>query len=150
LLSKKGSPNYGPQAGFGLQRHFVNNLNIISLRRTCWYGRMQHFKIQSYCVRCLVLEWLCNSLCGPWIKNWDPWSKVKHDKSIRKQCRKVKKHMFDFVIKNHGIWYQIYVGILYKIKRFCTVVSDFHLNLCFTLNCHKYFYFHSTLIMFSV
>jgi len=41
------------------RRYFVNNVNIIYLRRTCWFGRMQNFPKQSYYIRCPVLERLC-------------------------------------------------------------------------------------------
>ena len=40
------------------QRHFANNENLMYLRKTCRFGRMQHIPKQSHYVRCLALELL--------------------------------------------------------------------------------------------
>jgi len=37
---------------------------VLYLRQSCWFGRMQHIPKQSQYVRCPALELLCNSLSG--------------------------------------------------------------------------------------
>ena len=66
----------GPQSHFiCLQRQCVKNENIIYLQTNCWFGRAHQIPKQSHCGRCLAMELLWSSLCGPLTKKFgDPCS----------------------------------------------------------------------------
>jgi len=64
---------------FGPRRRFVNIEKILYLRKTSWFGGLQHIPKQSQYVRCPALGLLCNSLCGPrprTTKFGNPWSNL--------------------------------------------------------------------------
>jgi len=83
-------------ANYSPRRHSLRKLTY--LRKTCWFGRMQHIPKQSHYVRCRSLGLLCNSLCGPWTKKFgDP--ALHHNKQM-KVVKPFAPHLIAWSVRN--------------------------------------------------